>query len=153
MSMASLFSLLNVARLLINSTQAQSLGGEIFDILQKVLPGNIKEMCGFIGAIKLQWLMWSKQAHLCKLLTDQSGKKHFVGLLKWTKHSESWKHFWLQMPLRHTPTIKYFSVFSHMLKNTNWVMQSFNKDNLLCIGFKKRLKPNIGSNCLHYHGP
>ncbi len=35
-------------------------------ILEQQPPLNLKEMCGFLGAINIYWLMWPKWAHLLK---------------------------------------------------------------------------------------
>ncbi len=49
-------------------------------------PWNIKEMYGFLCAVNIRWLMWSKGAHLHTPLSYKSGKRPFVGCQKWTKH-------------------------------------------------------------------
>ena len=50
-------------------------------ILEQEPPRNLKEMRGFLGAR----LMWPKQAHLLKPLSDESGKNLFAGHQKWIR--------------------------------------------------------------------
>ncbi len=46
-------------------------------ILEQEPPRTLKELRGFLGAVNTYRLMWPKQAHLLKPLSDESGKKSF----------------------------------------------------------------------------
>ncbi|KAL7466863.1 hypothetical protein ACHAXS_007140 [Conticribra weissflogii] len=58
-------------------------------IIEQQPPCNLKEMSGFLGVVNTYWLMWPKQAHLLKPLSDNSGKNVFVGPQKWIRLAKS----------------------------------------------------------------
>ncbi len=73
-------------------------------ILEQEPPCNLKEMRSFLGVVNAYWLMWHKCVHLLKPLSNEAGKKPFVGPPKWTRLSNLWKQSWLWMSSWQNPT-------------------------------------------------
>ncbi len=63
----------------------------IFAILEQEKSQNIKERSDFLSASNTYRLMWPKQAHLLKPMTNQSGKKTFCWTPEMDKAFKTWK--------------------------------------------------------------